>query len=456
MSDDDYSNFDDDYSRDDRNYSINRQTEHKSNVGCWVGGCGTAGCALIIGGFFFIIGGLAFILFLTPVPMNFVADALEKENKNVRIGTVSGNIMKGFSVPYVEFPDEKHPDRINKLENIKFLYPNLLKGLRKNEIDFEEITVGSATLYVDYDGSNTIELDEDGIEVKSENSTSVGDSADSVSSEASDFELFRLRKVDIKNIELIDPEKDFRFILDELTLDGLEVTPDHFKMGQFTIRSSVLDFSMSPIDVQSGSTLETSSKLELSAKLQPNKELNVLKPITLDGHIEFLGKDNLTGKLEGIDGKVQIEFTENKKEATLKVEDLSLSEYFDVEYLLPSKINWAVTLQDQKDDVQIVDSSGGTFYLGDAMFTVEDGIQDPAHVLKAVHKGEEDTLTLLLNNESASKDNKAPFELTSENNPDRSQQDLLADLFYDKSFDELEEENQKRVLKTLWQDKKDK
>ncbi len=456
MSDDDYSDSDDNYSMDDGNYTINQRTEQKSNVGCWVGGCGTAGCALIIGGFFLIIGGLAFMLFLTPVPMNFVADALEKENKYVKIGTVSGNIMKGFSVPYIEFPDEKHPDRINKLENIKFLYPNLLKGLRKNEIDFEEITVGSATLYVDYDGSTTVETDEDGISVKSENSTSIGDSAASVSSEASDFELFRLRKVDIQNIELIDPEKDFRFILDELTLDGLEVTPDHFKMGQFTIRSSALDFSMSPIDVQSGSTLETSSKLDISDKLQPNEELHVIQPITFYGHIEFLGSDNVSGKLEGIDGKIQISFTENKKEANLKVQDLTLSEYFDVEYLLPSKVNWDLTLEDKKDDVQVVDSKGGTFEMGDALFTVEAGIPSPTHVLKAVHKGEEDTLTLLLHNEASAKVEKAPFKLMSESNPDLSQKDLLADLFFDKPFDELEDENQKRVLKTLWKDKKDK
>lgn len=368
--------------------------------------------------------------------------------------------MKGFSVPHIEFPDEQHPDRINKLENIKFLYPNLLKGLSNNTIDFEEITVGSATLYVDYEGMTSIETDEDGISVSSKNSVSTGnspsktDSATSVSSEASDFELFRLRKVDIQNIELLDPDKDFRFLLDELTLDGLEITPDRFQMGQFTIRSSVLDFSMSPIDVESGTTLKTSSKLDVSAKLQPNEELHVSKAITLDGNIEFLPNDNISGHLEGIDGKVKITFTENKKEAKLKIEDLTLSEYFDTEYLLPSKINWEATLEDKKDDVQIVDSKGGTFQLGDAMFTVEGGNPEPTQVLIAVHKGEEDTLTLHLHNESAAKVEKTPFKLISENNPDMSQKDILADLFFEKGFDELEEENQKRVLKTLWKDKK--
>ena len=240
---------------------------NNTGIGCILGGCGTAGCALLIGIPLLLIGGLCFLFFLTPIPINFIAGLIEEDNPNVQIDTISGNLLKGFSIPFVEFPDEKHPDRINTLRDINVLYPNLLKGLKSKEFDFEEISVGSATLYVTYDSTTTEDTDPEGKPVAPE------ETSEPVSSDSGDqdWELFRLRKVDINNIELIDPEKDFRFQLDELTLDGLEITQDHFQMGQLTLKSSALDFSMSPLDIQSGSGLQTSSKLEIDAKIQPKR-----------------------------------------------------------------------------------------------------------------------------------------------------------------------------------------
>ena len=425
---------------------------NNTGIGCILGGCGTAGCALLIGIPLLLIGGLCFLFFLTPIPINFIAGLIEEDNPNVQIDTISGNLLKGFSIPFVEFPDEKHPDRINTLRDINVLYPNLLKGLKSKEFDFEEISVGSATLYVTYDSTTTEDTDPEGKPVAPE------ETSEPVSSDSGDqdWELFRLRKVDINNIELIDPEKDFRFQLDELTLDGLEITQDHFQMGQLTLKSSALDFSMSPLDIQSGSGLQTSSKLEIDAKIQPNKELHVIQPIQLAGNIEFLEKGNVKGRIEGFDGKFVLHFTENKKEARLKVEDLTLAEYFEVEPLLPSKINWDTTLTETAENVKIADTEAGTFYLGDALFTVQPGIPEGNQVALAVHQGDEDTLTLALHNKSdqSSEVRTSSFTLSSEKNPDRHQRDILAVLYFDSQFEDLGIEEQNRILVTLGQPKK--
>ena len=444
MNGDNNSDDDDHHPLSDRNHSRQNPPPQNSNVGCWIGGCGTAGCALLIGVPLLIVGGLAFLLFLTPIPVNLLADAVEQDNRNVKIGTVSGNILQGFTVPHMEFPDTEHPDRINKLEDIRFLYPNLLGGLWKNEIDFEEISVGRATLYITYDS------DINGTSA-AENKSRKGDSANAESSKTDEFELFRLRKIDIKNIELIDPEKDFHFNLDELTLDGLEITPKHFKMGQFTIRSSVLDFQMSPMEIDKGSKIQASSRLEINATLQPNEELSVIKPLSLKGNIEFLSSDNISGHLEAFDQKIHLTFTEKKKEARLKINDLTLTEYFDTEFLLPSKINWEATLQNKEKDVQIVDSTGGSFYLGEAMFNVEAGVPVASEILKAIHQDGEDMITLFLFDDSPDpqKNGSPRFKLSSSKDPTLDDKEILGGLYYGKTFEELSQEEQNRVLLTI-------
>ena len=437
-------------------YSLDRPEKPSNNagLGCLLGGCGTAGCALLIGIPVLLIGGLSFLLFLTPIPVNFIAGLIEEDNPNVQIDTISGNLLKGFSIPFVQIPDQNHPDRINTLRDINVLYPNLLKGLKSREFDFEEVSVGSATLYVTYDSKTTVETDADGTAV----AVAEEETAPAVSStDGEEWNLFRLRKVDIRNVELIDPEMDFRFTLEELTLDGLEATPEHFQMGKLTIRSSALDFSMSPLDIQSSSALQTSSTLEIDATLQPNEELHVIKPIHLEGKIEFQNNAKANGRIEGLDGKIVLNFFEDKKEARLTVEELTLSDYFELETLLPSKVNWNATLTETGKDVKIADTKAGTFYLGDAMFTVQPGIPERNEVLLAVHQNDEETLTLALHNKSVitSEVRTAPFTLTSSIEPDRQQTDILADLYFDSRFEDLKLEDQNRILVTLGQPKKE-
>ena len=437
-------------------YSLDRSDppSNNSGLGCLLGGCGTAGCALLIGIPLLLVGGLSFLFFLTPIPVNFIAGIIEEDNPNVQIDTISGNLLKGFSIPFVEFPDSNHPERINTLRDINVLYPNLLKGLKSREFDFEEISVGSATLYITYESKTNEKTDGEGKgnDVAAEEETS--HSIDSTSGE--EWNLFRLRKVDIKNIELIDPDKDFRFTLEELTLDGLEVTPEHFQMGKLIVRSSVFDFSMSPLDLQSGSGFQTSSKLEIHAKLQPSEELYVIKPIELKGNIEFQKKGNVQGTLEGLDGKLALNFIEDKKEVRLKVDELTLSDYFDVEPLLPSKVKWDAILIETEKNVKIADTKVGTFYLGDAWFAVQPGIPENKDVLTAVHQREGDKLTFVLHNKTlvTSQVRAAPFTLTSSKDPSLKQTDILADLFFDSPFGDLELEDQNRILVTLGQPKK--
>ena len=68
-------------------------------------------------------------------------------------------------------------------------------------------------------------------------------------------------------------------------LMDLKSLKKQIQMGQLTIRSSVLDFSLSPIETSN--TGELSSKVELKASLQPNEALKVRNTINLVGSFDF-------------------------------------------------------------------------------------------------------------------------------------------------------------------------
>ena len=108
-------------------------------------------------------------------------------------------------------------------------------------------------------------------------------------------------------------------------------------MGQLTIRSSVLDFSLSPIETSN--TGELSSKVELKASLQPNEALKVRNTINLVGSFDFSDKDYPKGTFNAFDKKLQVELSEGMRQMEFAIKDLTLAEYFDLDVILPA-VNW--------------------------------------------------------------------------------------------------------------------
>ena len=442
-----------------QNYSIesNLKPQSKPNTGCIIGGCGTVGCGLFFGVPILGVTILAYLVFMTPVPINWIAKKIQEDNPDIKISPISGSVMKGFTVPSVEFPDENDPTRVNVLKDLKIAYPDLLKSLQSKEFNIEEISVGSARLYVDSkvskgeDGSVQVGVGSDTGEEGTTSETAVTTETTEIENDIGGLERFRVRKVDINNVELIDPDKGFHFKLAELKLDGIDITPDRVKMGEFRIRSSVLDLTLSPIDVESGEGFNTSSKLELEAILKPNDQLHVIKPVDIGGNIEFISKDKANGQVEAFDGKLSLAFSGKDDQAQIQVTDLTLEDYFDVDPLLPGNINWSAKLM-EKEGSDTSDTQSGSFTLGDAVFKVQPGIPtDPNHALVAIHEGDGDTITLGFINESDEDGKKSPaaFKIRSTKNPDMSQRNILAQLYFKAPFDDLTTEQQDRILVTL-------
>ena len=81
------------------------------------------------------------------------------KDENIEVGKVSGSLSKGFQIAEIEFSAK--PGQVSLLKDVRILYPDLIKGLRKNEFNIKEIGVASARMYVDFnskDGEGSLQI----------------------------------------------------------------------------------------------------------------------------------------------------------------------------------------------------------------------------------------------------------------------------------------------------------
>ena len=425
------------------------ESPQKTNSGCIPGGCGTLGCGLLIVIPLLIIGSAWFILFHTPIPFNWFAKLLNKD-ENIEVGKVSGSLSKGFQIAEIEFSAK--PGQVSLLKDVRILYPDLIKGLRKNEFNIKEIGVASARMYVDFnskDGEGSLQINGGGSDSDKDSEDSTLDS--DVSSEGGSLKRFHIGRVDIRNIELLDPKNDFEFQLDECTLDGLEITQKQIQMGQLTIRSSVLDFSLSPIETSN--TGELSSKVELKASLQPNEALSVINTINLVGSFDFSVKDYPKGTFNAFDKKLQVELSEGMGQMEFAVKDLTLAEYFDLDVILPAEVNWDGLWLNGEDAPSHVETSKGSFIIGETPFTFAEGkTSSTQQMVVATSSDTNGNYTFFIEEQ---KDKDQPrIRLQSKSEPEKPSREILAELNFGKSFDQLDATEKQRVSKTLGEDNK--
>ena len=123
-----------------------KEIPQTSNTGCVLGGFGAMGCGLLIFIPLVLFGSGWFILFHTPLPFNWLAKLINKD-ENIQVGKVSGSLSMGFRIAKIEFSEKVN--EVSEMEEVRILYPDLLKSLNKNEFNIKEIGVSRARLYVD-------------------------------------------------------------------------------------------------------------------------------------------------------------------------------------------------------------------------------------------------------------------------------------------------------------------
>ena len=416
-----------------------KEIPQTSNTGCVLGGFGAMGCGLLIFIPLVLFGSGWFILFHTPLPFNWLAKLINKD-ENIQVGKVSGSLSKGFRIAKIEFSEKVN--EVSEMEDVRILYPDLLKSLNKNEFNIKEIGVSRARLYVD-------SISTDGEKYIDEH---LGDQtvADEIKNSSDDMETlnrFHIGRIDIQNVELLDPAREFQFKLNECTIDGLEIIEKRIRMGQLTIRSSILDFSLSPLQTnENGNVL--SSNHRLKAVLQPNESLKVRKAINLHGTVELTNIEYPKVNLTAFDGKLRISSTDVTGQTRLQTNGLTLADYLELDVILPTQLNWDATMHDEKGDSGKMESSSGSFILGKTEFSIMMGKNpSPQQVIFATSSGDDSNYTFVL--ESAEGEEFPVVRVHSKANPKWPDREILSEITFEKPFHNLKENEQQLIRKTL-------
>jgi hypothetical protein len=402
-------------------------------------GCGAIGCALLVVVPLILLGTAWFILFHTAIPFNWFAKILSNDEQ-IEIGKISGSISKGFRIEKIKFWET--PEEVSVLEDIRILYPNLLEGLNKNRIDIEEIGIARAQIFL----STWNQTENADPTFDTDIHTGMDSSQDSDTESDGSIEHFRIGKIDINKVEILDPSQNFEFRLEELNCEGFETKQKRVSMGKLVIHSNLLDFSMSPVDVQDG---VKGSNLKIDAKLQPSPAIKVIKGITLTGNLDLTDTENPIGKIESFDGKFHLAFNGKHGDMALSIDNLTLADYLDLDILLPNHLTWDATIQqNNKKAPNRPHSESGSFSFGKTHFIIQPGTTgDPTQILIATHdlKGKTYKCTLVDNG-----DNGSPyFQFFSVQKPKRPGREILAELQFRKPFIDLNPEAKEQVLKTL-------
>ena len=402
-------------------------------------GCGAIGCALLVVVPLILLGTTWFILIHTSIPFNWFAKTLSNDEQ-VEIGKVSGSISKGFRIEKIKFWET--PEEVSVLEDIRILYPNLLEGLNRNRIDIEEIGIARARIFL----STWNQTENADLTVDTDIHTDVDSSQDSNTKLEGSIERFRIGKIDINKVDILDPSQDFEFRLEELNCEGFETTQKRVSMEKLVIHSNLLDFSMSPVDVQDGAK---GSKLQIYAKLQPSPAIKVKKGITLTGNLDLTDIENPIGKIESFDGKFHLTFTEKHGDMALSIDNLTLADYLDLDILLPNNLTWDAAIQQHdKEDPNRPHSQSGTFSFGETHFIIQPGTtENPTQILIATHdlNGKVYKCTLVDNGGNSS----PHFQFISVQQPKHPGREILAEIQFGKQFSDLNPEAKEQVLKTL-------
>ncbi|MCJ8328971.1 MAG: hypothetical protein HRT89_07170 [Lentisphaeria bacterium] len=288
--------------------------ENKSKKSCFIQGCiaTLVVCALLI------ITGLAtgyYFLYHTPTPANLIKKVLESSDPNLNIGEISGGLSSGFTVDKIQYT---HDDgNISVVKDIGFSYEN-----RGDVTVIKSIHVKHAHLYMDLSTKPSTGDD------------SKDDSLDDpyASEDSDETWNMLLERIDILDITIEDPKTGDMIKVEEITLDGLDLRNNQFKIGEARIKSQNLSFEINP----TGTLDEDGRSPKFTYKGAVKKELSkdILQDFSFKGEVNLEGydlsdKDDLakSASLTALGGKFTYQ-TPKEGKRLFQVRSLTFDDYF--------------------------------------------------------------------------------------------------------------------------------
>jgi hypothetical protein len=331
--------------------------------GCFVIGCGGI-LALMVG----LCGFGYYAVFYTAWPLQMIARQLEQSGAKVE--GLRGNITNGIEIDSLEIPVEvatrEEVNGVttlvkkkynNKLNNLKLKYRG--GGMFNSGFVVEEASISSGTMYIplaanEASGANVVEA--------------LGGFLENFHREVSNVsfgssEEFRIDKVVITDLKLIDPHTDFEYQIDEISYQGFNIVAGEIAdIGDLRIKTDNIDVATVP-----GGVLRPSQRgRHLSGSLKPGSDNYVIADIPfeidyeLDSNREFIYQGSVFGN--------QVEFSSDGRREPTQINFNNFSPDQFIRVRQPGIHADQVNLRVKVAKTIVAIEPDGSFKMGDSEF----------------------------------------------------------------------------------------
>lgn len=318
-------------------------------------GCFAFGCGGILIGLIGLCGIGYYSLLFSPLPLQFVKQALE-ESGDVKIDGLKGNLSRGFEMTTLKFRDksQRNPEtgdpQWSELTDLRIKYRN--GGIFSGSFTIEEIGIGGGTIYGDLDFNTELsgdlmfnELQEEFSDIQGELS---GSSRGSIA----------IDRISIRDLKISDLKTDEQFQISEISLNDVLVKDGRLvEFGDLNVKADGLELETIRSNEIKGSELERTFKGRLK------KELLADLRADLPFEIEFgvLKNGKVATKARWFEGQVISESGFPEQSDCYLITGFSPANHVRFRELgiLPEEINLGLTYDEKKRQrIATVDSAG--------------------------------------------------------------------------------------------------
>jgi hypothetical protein len=433
--------------------------------GCMLRGCGIVFLLLLL-----ICAGSFYGLMHTSLPLTMIKRGLEEDGQ-IKIQGLTGSISEGFEIDKLEFPS--YGGKWSELRGVKFRFNGIYDLARNQRFIIENASVDSGTIYAELEESEDFDPD-----INADWAEGVAEGINDINQEFEDEDVQELQEIridmmSVDNLTIINPDTELSLEIQHTEFKDFQILDGQVSnLGRINVKSDHLDLDTAPSERFAG---DSKLSWRLDGRLKSALHDKLLDDIPFQVDLVIREKNQVESYLEILGGQVTIS-NSSDGDRIVELVDFSPANYIQPETPL-SASHWHIksttfkrpkpisqehsvsteSSEDESPDSSMVDQRirhksqrhqialGSSFFLGNTRFEIETTDLD-SPTLSFIGKGDyQGAITA-----HVTWFDKSPFTLIQlESDDGRESKELWAQLFFEKEFDSLSDEEQAQVTDTL-------
>ena len=414
--------------------------------------------------------GSYYSLMHTSLPLTMIKRGLEKDGE-VKIEGLTGSISEGFEIDKLEF--KGYGGKWSELRGVKFRFNGIYDLARNHRFIIEEASIDSGTIYAELEEPEDFDpdIDADWGEEVAEGIDEINQ--DFEDEDAQSIQEIRIDMMSVDNLTIINPDTKLSLEIQHAELKDFQMLDGQVtKLGHIHVKSDHLDLDTAPSERFVG---DGKLSWRLDGRFKSAMHSKLLGDIPFQVDLVFRETNQFESYLNILDGQIVMSDSSDGGRI-VELLDFSPANYIQPETPL-SASHWHIKCttfkrprpvaedhpastersDDEPSDSASVDqrlrhgsqrheiAPGGSFVLGNTRFEIEATDVD-SPTLSFIAKGDNQGAITA----HVTCFDKSPFTLIQlESSDGREPEELWAQLFFEKEFDSLSDEEQALVADTL-------